>query len=76
MNGSTIENSCITKYVYQVLNKIINQSTNQSSKALFYLIFLVLLSTDMDDSDYVSKLVTLFGILSEKIHKSVLKEKI
>ncbi len=29
MNGSAIENSCITKYVYQVLNKIINQSINQ-----------------------------------------------
>ncbi len=25
MNGSAIENSCITKYVYRVLNKIINQ---------------------------------------------------
>ncbi len=26
MNGSAIENSYITKYVYQVLNKSINQS--------------------------------------------------
>ncbi len=33
MNGSTIENSCITKYVYQDFNKIINQSINQSIKA-------------------------------------------
>ncbi len=29
MNGSAIENGCITNYVYQVLNTIINQSTNQ-----------------------------------------------
>ncbi len=28
MNGSAIENSCITKYVYRVLNKIINQWIN------------------------------------------------
>ncbi len=31
MNGSAIENSCITKYVYQVWNKIINQYNISSS---------------------------------------------
>ncbi len=31
MNGSAIENSCITKYVYRVLSKMINQSINQST---------------------------------------------
>ncbi len=30
MNDLAIENSCITKYVYRVLNKIINQSIKQS----------------------------------------------
>ncbi len=30
MNGSAIENSCITKYVYWVLNKIFNPSINPS----------------------------------------------
>ncbi len=30
MTVSAIENSCITKYVYWILNKIINQSINQS----------------------------------------------
>ncbi len=29
MNGSARENSCITKYVYRVLNKIINQLINK-----------------------------------------------
>ncbi len=29
MNRLAIENSCMTKYVYQVLNKTINQSINQ-----------------------------------------------
>ncbi len=33
MNGSVIENSCINKYVYQFLNKIINQSINVLYKA-------------------------------------------
>ncbi len=32
MSGSAIENSCITKYVYQVLNKIINQSINDTDE--------------------------------------------
>ncbi len=32
MNGLAIENSCITNYVYWVLNKIINQLINQSIK--------------------------------------------
>ncbi len=30
MNGSVIKNSCITKYVYWVLYKIINQSIKQA----------------------------------------------
>ncbi len=31
MNDLAIANSCIAKYVYQALNKIINQSINQSN---------------------------------------------
>ncbi len=39
IESSAIENSCITKYVYRVLNKIINQSINQLSSRSKVILF-------------------------------------